>query len=212
MENRETREYFLSLLDDMEAFLKGDRAREDDCIYEYFLTQKEENKEESNYSSCHICPAFSCRKVYAEPLYNKNTKVLFILPYPDGDMMLNPKSTFYIAKWVEVLGLKRDEASVVSLIKCPVNSFNTSYADSCRRYLKEEMAALKPSFMFLLGLDTARYMTRKNLDMEGFREKGFHINNIPTLVTYTPRELAQNNQLRVAVWDDLQKAKEILKK
>lgn len=212
MENRETKEYFLSLLDDVDAFLKGDRAREDDYIYEYSLTPKEESKEEADYSSCHICPAFSCRNIYAEPIYNKNTKVLFILPYPDGDMMLNPKSTFYISKWVEVLGLKRDEASVVSLIKCPVNSFNSSYADSCKLYLKEEMASLKPSFLFLLGLDTARYMTKRNLDMEDFREKGFRINDIPTLVTYTPRELAQNNQLRVAVWDDLQKAKEMLKK
>lgn len=212
MENRETKEYFLSFLDDVNAFLKGDKIREDDYIYEYFLTPKEESKEEPDYSSCHICSAFSCRNVYADPIYKKNTKVLFILPYPDGDMMLNPKSTFYISKWVEVLGLKRDEASVVSLIKCPVNNFNTSFADSCKPYLKEEMASLKPSFLFLLGLDTARYMTRKDLDMGIFREKGFRINGIPTFVTYTPRELAQNNQLRLAVWDDLQKAKEMMKK
>lgn len=200
-----TKEYFLKLIDGASVSLSGDALMEEHEEYDYTITPSTDAvvKESDEISSCHRCQACFSRRVYAEPMLRKNPLILFVLPYPEGDMMLSSESFSYFSKWLKAIGLSLDDVALSALIKCPVEKFSSSDADSCRDYLRNEMKTLSPSSIVLLGKDTASYMLKKTLDFDALRLHTYKINGIRTFTTYTPLELVRDRFLRVKIWEDL---------
>ncbi len=203
MSDRATKEYFLSVLDDAVSSIENDKMGEWHERWGYTLEEKKEESFVDDISSCHKCSACFRRRVYAEGIINKNPKILFVLPYPEGDTILLPPSYSYFTKWVNAMGLESADVALSALIKCPVSSFDTSAADSCRGYLKDEMALLKPSSIVLLGKDVASYMLRRSSNYDEMRQHQYKINGIKTFTTYSPLELVNDRALRAKIWEDL---------
>ncbi len=203
MGDRTTEEYFMSVLDDAVSSIECDKMGEWHKRYEYTIQEKKEPSFEEDISSCHKCNACFRRRVYAEGILNKNPRILFILPYPEGDTMLLPPSYSYFVKWVKAMNLDMKDISLLSLIKCPLSSFDLSAAEACRGYLKDEMTLLSPSSIVLLGKDVASYMLRRNVDYSEMRGRQYKINGIKTFTTYSPLELVANINLRGKIWEDL---------
>lgn len=203
MSDKTTKEYFMSVLDDAISSIEGDKMGEWHKRYEYTMEEKKEIRFDEDISSCHKCNACFHRRVYAEGILNKNPLILFVLPYPEGDTMLLPPSYSYFTKWIKAMNLDAKDVSLSALIKCPVTSFDSSFADACRGYLKDEMTLLSPSSIVLLGKDVASYMLRRGGDYDGMRGRQYRINGIKTFTTYSPLELVKNINLRGKIWEDL---------
>lgn len=209
MENNETLEYFLSLLDEAESLFKKDYLREDSEIFDYSVTEKkkatfEALKEVEDVSSCHSCPLFRNRRVYAEPLYADTPKILFIAPYPEGDAILTPAAHDYFSKWYKAIRLERKDVALTTLIKCPSPLFTPDYANMCKKHVKEEMVAMRPNAMVLLGEDAARYMLRRQEEFDQIRKRRWIVNGIPVYCTYHPEDLVRDPSIKRDIWEDLQ--------
>lgn len=204
MGDRTTEEYFLKVLDEGLSSIEGDSLGEWHESYDYTVMDSSNDGEyKEALSSCHKCTACFNRRVYAEPILNKNPLVLFVLPAPEGDTLLNEASYSYFTKWVKAIGLSMERVALSTLIKCPSPEFSKAAADSCRDYLREEIGMLKPSSIVLLGADTAHYMLRRNLPFDEIRLHKYKINGIKTFVTYTPLELVKDRSKRTLIWEDL---------
>ncbi len=203
MGDRTTEEYFMSVLDDAVSSIECDKMGEWHKRYEYTLEDRKEPSFEEDISSCHKCNACFCRRVYAEGILNKNPRVLFVLPYPEGDTMLLPPSYSYFAKWVKAMGLETKDIALSALIKCPLSSFDQTSAEKCRSYLKDEMTLLSPASIVLLGKEVASYMLRRSGNYDDMRGRQYRINGIKTFTTYSPIELVNNINLRGKIWEDL---------
>lgn len=208
MEDKLTLEYFLSLLDEGERILSGDKFGERHQIVDYELKEKEAvsveiKEEEESVSKCRNCSLWINRIKYAEPIVNKDTTLMCILASPEGMKILSAPSEDYFLKWINAIGLDISNVSLTTLIKCPSNSFSAEYADSCKIYLRKEMSEIKPKVLLLMGHDVAKYMLRRDLPLDQMRGKRYVINNIPAYVTYSPHDLVDNRTLRVPIWEDL---------
>ncbi|MBO5770976.1 MAG: hypothetical protein J6R23_06965 [Spirochaetales bacterium] len=209
MENNETLEYFLTLLDEAESLIKSDYLREESEINDYSLTAKQSEvlavlTDKEDVSSCHICPLYKNRRIYAEPIYSQMPKILFIAPFPEGDAILTPAAHDYFSKWYKAIHLERKDIALTTLIKCPSPLFTPDYANMCKKHVKEEMTAMRPKAMVLLGEDAARYMLRRQEDFDQIRQRRWIVNGIPVYCTYHPEDLVRNNSIKRAIWDDLQ--------
>lgn len=200
-----TKEFFLKLLDDAESLFSSDYLKEWHDNYSYSLTAKEdeEKKEEELISSCHKCEECFSRTLYAEPIINSNSKIFFILAYPEGDMLLSSQSSLYFSKWLAAMGLQKSEVSLSTLIKCPAKSFKKSSADICKGYLKDEIKSANAKALVLLGEELSSYMLRKNLPLTSLRGRSYSINGITTFCTYSLEDLSNSRALRAPIWEDL---------
>ena len=207
MENNETLEYFLMLLDEAERVIRGDYMAEESEIVDYSVTPKEEKKEiavpSEDISSCHRCPLFRNRRMYAEPLYSEKTKIMFISPYPEGDSILSPASHEYFTKWYKAIHLERTDIALTTFIKCPAPLFTPDYANMCKQHVKEELTREKPGAIVLLGEDSARYMLRKEEEFDMLRQRRWNVNGIPVFCTYHPEDLVRDESVKRAIWEDL---------
>lgn len=215
MGDKFTESYFMSLLDDAERIIASDPLGDTIPYLSYSIKEKEGSKAvaraqsalETLYhetASCHLCHGYERRSVFAEPIGKKGAKVLFIAPYPEGNMIFSEESLkMFRAWWKLSLLLDEGEWALTTLIKCPVGSFSRSAADACRPILRTEMTELKPEAMVLMGRDAASYMLNKDVPMEMLRGKRFVVNHIPVFVTYTPMDYILNPSLKKPIWNDM---------
>lgn len=210
MEDKTTLGYFLSLLDECERIIDGDRLSEKHRIVDYALEEKKEETFVESISECRNCSSWRNRVKYASPLLNNPCSLMCIVSSPEGISILSSQSADYFEKWMKAIGLALDSVSLTALIKCPCEHFNKESADRCKGNLKKEMIDISPRNILLMGEDIAKYMLRKNLPIEALRGKRYLINNIPTFVTYSPHDLVMNRALRAPIWEDLKIAKEAL--
>ena len=225
MEGRTEREILLSLIDDAERIVSGDFLGETIEPVVYSLEEKKEkispvrgetasrsaahpeSSSDGLYSeiaSCHSCTGYLSRSI-AVPLVSRvNPRVLFIAPYPEGQMIFSPASQEkFRAWWKSALLLGESEWALTAAVKCPVGAFNKEAADACRKFLRAEMMEMKPSSMVIFGGSTASYMLGKNLPISAFRGRRFVINHIPSYVTYSPSDYVANPSLRKDIWNDM---------
>ena len=212
MGDKSTEAYLMSLIDDAIRIASSDPLGEDIPFVSYRLKERKMEKKaemplEGLYreaASCHSCQGYEARRTFAEPVFRISPKVLFIAPQPEGQLIFSPDSQeIFIAWWKKSLLLTEREWALSTLIKCPTGGFRKDSADACRPFLREEMAAMKPEAMVLLGRDTAAYMLRRDEPMDALRQRRFVVNHIPVYATYTPIDYMLNPGLKRAIWDDM---------
>ena len=201
----ETEEYLMTLLDEAERNIISDPLGEiiEPCSYR--LRKEERQKENADFyaecASCHRCQMYRNRTVFSRPIAKQNPKVLFILPYPDGSMMLEGDDIqLFRSWWHDSILLREGEWALTSLIKCPSGEWNREAADACRGYLRDEMMAMRPSAMIILSSEASRYMLRSDSDFSSMLGREYKVNGIRTFVSYSPSEYRRNPSLRMALW------------
>ena len=216
MEDKETLEYFLSILDEAEHIFTGDVYAEKKPFVEYSLKESENktaslsmlDDEPLSVENCRGCQGWRERLKHIPSKIVQNCSVLCIMERPERLSLLSEKGEMFFNAWFKGLGIPLERVSLTTLIKCPVSSFSDLYADACKDKLRQEMGLANPRVMLLLGENVARYMTRKNLSIEALRGNVYKINHIPTVVTYSPEDLVRNySNLRAPIWSDLQLVK-----
>lgn len=206
------RESFLALLDETESLINGDPLREETEEFEYSVSSKKEEKKvvekkeesENDASTCSDCGGFMTRGTYASPLLNNNPLIFFIALSPEGDTIFNTNSEIMFNNWLKAIDVRRSEIALSTLVKCPMFSYSSSACDTCKHYLREEIASIKPRSIVLLGEDVSRYMLNyHNTSFSYFHAHKFSLNGIPTFSTNSPMDVVRDSSLRRIVWDDL---------
>ncbi len=206
---RQDIEYFLGVLDEAEAALTGDvllerKGRTDYCVLEKDCS---DGGPASTGGQCRKCPLWKNRTGNGFYFNPGSADILFILAKPENPLApLDDDAMGMYERQMSALGIERSRRALLTILKCPSETFIPGYADSCKDYLKAEISSYNPRVLVLLGTDCARYMLRKKDDFDSLRasSRSFSINGIRTFATYSQRECISNRMLRKPVWDDLQ--------
>lgn len=110
-------------------------------------------------------------------------------------------------KMLQAIGLDRERIYLTPLVKCrPPGDRAPSEAEihSCRNYLFRQIAALNPTVICGLGPLTARILTGSDQPLFQLRGRFHDFHGTPLLVTFHPRFLLRNQEMKKASWQDLQ--------
>lgn len=213
-ENREAVEYFLSLMDDVERSMDGDFLAEKKRVRRYsvsFPPVDEASRDNAaaveGFSSCRRCPLSDNKGKEILQLGKGRARIMFILSGPEGpNDILFPDAMDMFRRQVAAMGLADEDYVLTSLLKCPAERFDRSYADACRLFLKDEMRRFSAVRCYvLLGTDISSYMLRRE-GMDLLRSRVWSINGVASIATYSQRECLADPSLKKPVWDDLRKA------
>ena len=208
MSGNSTKEYLMSLLDEAKRCIIDDKLGEviEPCSYSIEENASRDNAPADFYAacaSCHSCQMYSRREVFARPLM-KSGNVMFILPYPEGNMLLDGDDIqLFRSWWKDSILLREGEWALTTLIKCPAGMWDKAAADACRGYLREEMLSFRPSAMVILSSDASRYMLRSSSDFQSMLCHEYKVNGIRTFVSYSFSEYRADPSLRVPIWKNL---------
>lgn len=111
------------------------------------------------------------------------------------------------------IGLDRSTVFIANIVKCrpPGNRAPTTYeAETCGRYLQQQIDVMKPGVIVVLGASAARYILDTRSGIGVLREKFHEFCGIPVLVTYHPAALLRSPALKRPVWEDMKLLKAFL--
>ena len=207
MENKETREYLMSLIDEAGRVFSSDPLAESRRIVSYELKDPSSPARpvsiSDDLSSCHDCSGYLSRTVMPRPMLKRGSRLMFILGVPDGQMMLEGSRIDSFRRWwKDSLLLSEGEWSLTSIIKCPVPAFSVECADACRAHLRSEMEEYRPGAIMVLGSAAVAYMLRRNEPIVGLMGRRYTINHIPAYVSPSLEEYAADPSLRRPIWEN----------
>lgn len=110
-------------------------------------------------------------------------------------------------RMLQAIGLRRDQVYLTSLVKCrpPENREPTAAEiDACGNFLARQIAAVKPAIICAMGQRAAQFLTGSNLPLFRMRGRFYDFHGTPLLVSFHPRFLLGNPELKKTSWQDLQ--------
>ncbi len=118
-------------------------------------------------------------------------------------------------KIFESIDLNRENLFIANIVKCrpPGNRTPSSFeAETCGKYLQQQIDIMKPGVIVVLGASAARYILDTRSGIGVLREQFHDFCGIPVLVTYHPAALLRSPALKRPVWEDMKFLKTFLEK
>lgn len=113
------------------------------------------------------------------------------------------------------IGLVRGEdVYIANAVKCRPPENRTPEAaeiDTCRPYLEQQIALLKPRLIVALGRPAAQALLRQEVKIAAARGQLHSAMSIPLIVTYHPAYLLRNPADKALAWEDLCLAREVMR-
>ena len=121
----------------------------------------------------------------------------------------------YLDKWMEAIGLNRQEYLYLSnIVKCRPPENRDPLEDEiklCLPYLERQVALLKPKLILTVGRISSQVLTCSNLGIGKLRGKSYTYQGIELIPTYHPSAVLRNpDDYRKPVWEDLKRVKTFL--
>jgi len=168
--------------------------------------------------NCHLCSLSKTRKhiLFGEGSEKSNLFFLYDEPNSYEDMYgeyYSGKNSNLLAKMIEsVLGFKKEEVYLSSLVKCKSSNANISRDDvsSCNAYLHKQLSIIKPKVLIILGNNTYDLLFSDGKNLEDVRGKVLKYNGIDTICTYHPSFLLRNPSLKKEAYHDMLKIKTLM--
>ncbi|HLQ66834.1 MAG TPA: uracil-DNA glycosylase [Candidatus Limnocylindrales bacterium] len=170
-------------------------------------------------SACRLCSLCSTRTqtVFADG--SPTARLLFVgeAPGRDEDAQGLPfvgRAGQLLNKMIAAIDLKREEVYICNVLKCrpPDNRVPApDEVESCRPYLEQQIALVKPALVCALGLSAAQALLQTKASMSSLRGKTFTYRGIPLIPTYHPAALLRNPGLKRDAWTDLQRVRDLLR-
>ena len=111
------------------------------------------------------------------------------------------------------LNIPRSSVYIANVLKCRPPGNRPPEQDEvaqCERYLKEQIALIKPSFICALGTHAAQTLLKTNEPIGRLRGRWHEYDGIPLIATYHPSYLLRSPQYKNEAWKDLLMLKEAL--
>lgn len=111
-----------------------------------------------------------------------------------------------LTKMIEAMGFARDQVYIANVVKCRPPQNRDPEPDevaACEPFLKQQIAAIKPSVIVALGRHAAQTLLRDSTPITRMRGKWREYEGIALMPTYHPAYLLRNPAEKRPVWDDL---------
>jgi DNA polymerase len=120
-----------------------------------------------------------------------------------------------LTKIIEAMGMSRDEVYIANLCKCrpPENRAPTpEEMDACRPYLLKQIEIIGPKIICLLGATAVRGLLQSKDSISKIRGQFLLWRGLRVMPTFHPAYLLRNPAEKRAVWEDVQKIRDALRK
>ncbi len=118
-----------------------------------------------------------------------------------------------LTRILSAMGLRRDEVYIANIVKCRPPGNRTPEPDevaACLPYLREQIAAVRPPAVVLLGSVAARALLGPDVSITRIRGRFTDVGGIPAMPTFHPAYLLRNPGEKRKVWEDMQKVRDLL--
>ena len=132
---------------------------------------------------------------------NKNSDIMFIAEAPGENENIKGipfvgKSGEILDKLLKSINLDRNQIFITNIVKChPPHNRNPKYEEKeqCIKWLKYEVALLKPKLIVCLGKIASERLIFKNFSINKNHGKVFTRNNYTFIATFHPSALLRDN-------------------
>jgi len=161
---------------------------------------------------CRLCPLHESRRQVVPGCGSGISRLLVLEEQPGepeetADNPLAGEAGALFDKMLLAIGLNRGQVYLTSLVKCrPPGDREPTTAEihTCQSYLFRQIAAVNPAVICGLGPLTARILTGSSRTIFQLRGRFHDFHGTPLLVTFHPRFLLRNPEMKKASWQDLQ--------
>ncbi|MFW5693573.1 MAG: uracil-DNA glycosylase [Alkalispirochaeta sp.] len=170
----------------------------------------------SRVRTCEACP-LSMGRTEAVPGEGALDPMVMIVGEGPGyheDLQGRPfvgKAGHYLDKWLESIGLTREESAfIANIVKCrPPNNRDPKpeEIDVCSPYLKQQIALVRPRMIVTVGRISTRILTGSTQGITRIHGTFFRYEGIPLVPTFHPSAVLRNPAYRRPVWEDLKKVR-----
>lgn len=168
---------------------------------------------------CKLCSLCRFRTSVVPGMPAEEFELLTVTDYPSVEEEKAGKTGcgkdfVYLSKWLSSVGLNPGkETAVTTVLKCrpkDPRQITGRIADACRSYLEHQIAVASPKAVFAAGELFLRYFLKSNAPISSVRGRLFEYKSIPVIVSFSPRMVLENPELRRPVWEDLKMLRRIL--
>ena len=150
---------------------------------------------------------------------NADADLMFVgeAPGADEDLQGEPfvgRAGQLLTKIIEAIGLRRDQVYIANVIKCrPPGNRNPEpdEVDSCEPFLFRQIDAIKPKVIIALGKFAAQSLLKTGDPITRLRGRVFNYRGASLIPTFHPAFLLRNPSAKREVWEDMKKARGILR-
>lgn len=175
---------------------------------------------EKKVAQCHLCQLAKGRKNIVFGEGNQNAKLMFIGEGPGAteDETGKPfvgRAGILLTKIIEnVLELRKEDVYITNIVKCrpPNNRVPTpEESESCKPFLLEQIAIIKPEIIVALGSTSYHYLTEDyDMPISKIRGEILELGDAKLIPTYHPSFLLRNPSAKKDVYADMLKVKRLL--
>lgn len=166
-------------------------------------------------ASCKKCPLHQKRMKTVPGQGNSRPEILFIGEGPGEDedrqgLAFVGRAGQLLTRLIVRMGFTRDKVFIANIVKCrPPNNRKPlpAEAQTCRPYLEEQIAVLKPKIIVLLGASALEGLIppeSPGRTISKVRGKWLAYGGIPAMPTFHPSYLLRNQSAMWDVWNDMQ--------
>jgi len=169
--------------------------------------------------NCHLCSLSKSRTQVLFGEGNENANIMFIGDVPleiednEGKIFLGRGGEMLTSMIEKVLKIPRQEVYLTNLLKCrPLanKEVHESEYHTCKAYLFKEIALIKPKVIITLGEKAYHYLTNDLSPLKEIRGEVIEKENYIIVPTYHPSFLLKNPSLKIDVFEDLKRVRELL--
>lgn len=172
--------------------------------------------------TCRKCRLCETRKNTVFGVGDVDARLLFIGEGPgeNEDLQGEPfvgKAGQLLDKMILAMGLSREKVYIANIVKCRPPGNRVPAPDevaTCTPFLERQIEIVRPSVIVTLGLPATQYMLATKNSMSRMRGIWHAWRGIKLMPTYHPAYVLRQYtpEVRAAVWSDLQKVMEELKR
>ena len=164
---------------------------------------------------CRGCEFSQSRHQATLPRQYPDASVMIITDIPLKEEMYQglvldraDESFFYQA--LNRVGFKVEELYITPFIKCrppELRDVDDSEWHACYAILRQEILAVQPKVIFLLGRNCVKFLLQSELPFESLRltshQLTFEEITVPTVISHSPKVYARNSRLKANFWQDV---------
>jgi DNA polymerase len=169
--------------------------------------------------ACTKCGLHATRTQTVFGVGNRRAQWLFVgeAPGADEDRQGEPfvgRAGQLLNAMITALGLKREEVYIANILKCrPPNNRDPQVeeVEQCEPYLIRQIELIRPKLIVALGRHAAHSLLKTDLALARLRGQRLSYQDIPLVVTYHPAYLLRTPSDKRKAWDDLRRARTLMR-
>lgn len=175
--------------------------------------EKLEELQREIIGNCHRCKLHRGRSRIVFGSGNPSAELLFVGEGPGAEedrqgLPFVGAAGQLLTRMIEAMGYQKNDVYICNVVKCrPPNNRDPEPDEvkACERFLKTQLAIVKPKVIVTLGKYAAQTLLRSDRPISHLRGQWYQYEGVELLPTYHPAYLLRSPEKKREAWQDLQK-------